>query len=144
MSALRDLLESKLSNPVAEQERVNLGFHSAVGRSLLGWRDPAGPITHLGLHIVLGLMVAWNDYERRLVIELERAIEDGRTKGDVIEVFNADRISSVADLQEHITGWEEGMSSPWLGVWRDGELWFRMAGAAATTWLCDRYGLALR
>ena len=143
MSRIRNLFESKLPNPVAEQERINRDFQSAVLQSRLGWRDPAGPIAHIGLHIVLGLMVAWNNYERRLVIELEQAMQDGRTEGDIVEIFNADLVASVAELQKYIAGWDEGMSSPWMGVWRDGELWFRMGGPAATTWLCDRYGLSV-
>lgn len=141
MGALQDLFDSKLPSPTDEQDRVNRQLRGATERDGLRWREPDGPITPVGLHVVLGLMVAWNDYERRLLVELERAFAGGQTESDLIEIFNADQITSIEELQTYIPGWREGMSSPWLGVWADGEQWFRLSGAAAMTWVCDRYGI---
>jgi hypothetical protein len=142
MNSLERLFRRQLADPVEEQDRIRRGFLEALGESHLRVRVEDGPIHDDGIHVVVGLMVAWNDYDRRLALALDRAVESGRAGTDTIEVFDGDSILTQEDLTGYIPDLGEAtMQEPWVGVWKDGRPWFTFCGPAATAWLQDRYGM---
>lgn len=140
MTLLADLLRTRLPAPIDEQSRINREFEAAVREGPLGWRNPNGLVPPTGLLIVVGLMVPWNEYDRILVVLLEQAAGSARRDGERIEVFNADAVSSPEAMESMIPGAGRSPQSPFLGVWKDGTLWFHDWGNSAATWLLDRYG----
>lgn len=128
---------------VEEQDRINRGFLATLHESRLGVREAGGPISDIGVHLVVGLMVSWSNYDRNLAIGLDLAIAHGRAGTDTIEVFNGDSITTFEELRLYIPNLEEqeAIQNPWVGVWMDGRPWYSFAGAAATAWLHSRYGV---
>ena len=142
MNSLERLFQRQTGDAVEEQDRISRGFREAVKASHLGVRVEGGPITDAGVHVVVGLMVAWSEHDRRLALGLDYAVESGRAGADVIEVFDGDSIRTLEDLEKYIPDLgEAAIQNPWVGVWRDGRPWFSFGGAAATAWLHDRYGI---
>ena len=72
MTQLAELLRQRVASPTEEQERVNRAFEHAVRAGPLGLRTPHGPVPQSGLLVVVGLIPAWNSYDRDLVLALER------------------------------------------------------------------------
>ena len=108
-----------------------------------GVRVAQGPISAVGTYVVVGLMVAWSEYDRRLAVGLERAVTEGAAGTDMIEVFNGDEVTTLQDLNQYIPDLGDGAAqSPWVGVWKDGRPWFSLGGASAIAWLQDRYGIS--
>lgn len=99
MTRLAELLSLRVPSPTAEQERVGQALERAVRAGPLGWRIPCGPVPPSGLLVVVGLMPAWNSYDRELVLVLERAATEVDNERELIEVFDADSVRSPSDLE---------------------------------------------
>jgi hypothetical protein len=142
MTSLEHLFRRQPGDAVQEQERISLWFPAALGESPLGVRVPHGPITVVGAHVVVGLMVAWSQYDRDIALGIERALAEGRCGTDTIEIFNGDDALTLQDLSQYIPDLgEEAAQNPWVGVWQDGKHWFSLGGASASAWLYNRYGI---
>jgi hypothetical protein len=139
MTPLAELLRQRGPSAIEEQARVNRAFERAVREGPLGWRTPHGPVPRSGLLVVVGLTPAWNSYDRELALTLERAAARIDRVAERIELFNADSVRSPSDLDALIPGAGSSQQPPFLGVWRDGELWFSDFGSSASAWLTDRY-----
>lgn len=120
------------------QDVVLTNLPEAIAQS--GLRLGAGDILPRGMVVRVGVQASWNLYDRDLLVFLEHAVADFRTMGDALEVVLVDEF----DTAEAVLDWFPDLDlpvtvGPFLGVWRDGELWFCSHGSSANAWLTDRY-----
>lgn len=143
MSVLSDFFESiDVDLPPKEaQDVVRARLPDAVRRS--GLCIGCAEVPAKGVFIRVGVQAEWNHYDRELLVFLEGAVETGRAADDTLEVVLVDRLESVPALLERFPELERPVTvGPFLGVWRDREMWFCSHGASAVAWLKDRYGMA--
>ncbi len=103
-------------------QRATLALKEAVETSKLHYWQPGNPIVASGTRVLIGVSV-WSGYDLELLDRLNDFFErdPAKTVFLTVDVFNTD---DWARLDEYIPSLEieTVIHSPFVGVWRDGQL----------------------
>jgi hypothetical protein len=127
MSLFQELFQN-VDPPVGDQfhpDRRSELFPACIARSRrLRLFVRGQPIPSSGRYLLIGI-VTWSGYDMRLLDRIDAAPDDGLR----IDVFDADTLGSVGDIEALIPGINVLAQTPFAGYWVDGVLTEVAAGA---------------
>jgi hypothetical protein len=143
-SLLRPLFATSFSEvPAVQQQRLVEEFRKVLPLTRLVPWQVGDPFPEATL-VLLALSISWNRYEMELASALDEASAEGRIGDDTIAVLPVEDMRDAETIDELFPGLADPPTqTPHLAVWDHCEAFVVSAGAAATAFVSDRYGLSL-